>query len=118
MKIAEKVQAALSNISFDTAFMMKPPQHPGIWVRGDGSRYRESPYLLTDKQTDSIWDALIKLKPSRILEVSGEMGSDPFKPAMILAGVLYVKGWSVIEFGSPNRLKNADVWRSREPQVI
>jgi len=112
MKIIEKVKKMLGKINVNPE--IRSANISGTWVRGDGSRYTEFPYINTESKTTDIWDKKLLMNPHRLLEVSGEMGSDGYYPAMILRGVLYVKWKSCINYGSPSRLDNSDVWRSRE----
>lgn len=112
MKLKAKVRRLMVDIK--ECVNINEPDNPGIFVRGDGSRYREWLYIKSLDDTNSIWNRLSELKPTKTMFISGEFGSSSFNPAMILRGVLFVKWGYRIEFGDPSRLKNSSVWHSRD----
>ena len=112
MKLQTKVKKIMVNIQ--ECVNLSGPDHPGIFVRGDGARYREWAYIKSFGETDEIWDKLIKLNPKHSFFLTGEFGSSCYSPAIILKGILFVKYGNRIEFGDPSRLKNSSVWQRKD----
>jgi len=95
-------------------------KEPGtrVWTRGDGTRHRD-PGMILAEHDDTIakfWKWLVQqpgIKPFG--QISGEFGSDPYKPAVRLKNMFFVQGRSSVAYGSTSRVKNPNsVWRHKE----
>lgn len=103
---------------------------PGMrtWTRGDGSRYKNPGYIFIDrnlksddiskwekaKSVEKFWEFLESNGARKINDVSGEFGSDPHSPAVVLNKLIFVLNDRSIAWGSTSRLKNSSVWRQRK----
>jgi hypothetical protein len=108
-------------------------KNPGMrmWTRGDGSRYKEPGYIFIDrdlkpgdelkwrkaKAVEKFWKFLESKGARKIGDVSGEFGSDPHSPAIVLNKLIFVFNGNVVAWGSTSRLKNSSVWRQKQPSV-
>lgn len=125
---------------FTCPLTIRPPDRR-VWVRGDGSRYKDPGYIKTstrairrygrrystfrtmfrnDEQAvlDYVWEALQNTKGAKDLgTLSGSFRSDEHRPAMSVNGMLWVKRRWGIEFGSMSRLKSKyGVWNLTPPK--
>lgn len=141
---SERIMAVASNLvsEFNGKFPMKlrlsgttVPVNPlrvkdggRVWTRGDGTRYRDWAKIVPDPSFDSraskraqavsvldqVW---ARIEANGVhLQVSGEFGSDGYTDAFRIGGTVFKRMPESIWFGSASRLKNASVWRSREPE--
>jgi len=108
-------------------------KNPGMrmWTRGDGSRYKDPGYIFIDrdlkpedqpkwhkaKAIEKFWNFLSTKGARKIGDVSGEFGSDPHSPAVLLNKLVFVFNGRSISWGSTSRLKNSSVWRQKEQTV-
>ncbi len=108
-------------------------KNPGmrLWTRGDGSRYKDPGYIFIErdlkpedqpkwhkaKAVEKFWKFLESKGARRIGDVSGEFGSDPHSPAVVLNKLIFVFNGRSIAWGSTSRLKNSSVWRQKQPGV-
>ena len=102
------------------------------WTRGDGSRYKDPGYIFVDrdmkpedikkyseqKPVEKFWDFLSSKGAKKIGDVSGEFGSDPHSPAVVLGKLIFVFNGRNIAWGSTSRLKNSSVWRQKQQQGV
>ncbi len=105
-------------------------KNPGMrmWTRGDGSRYKDPGYIFIDrdlkpedqpkwhkaKAVEKFWKFLESKGARKIGDVSGEFGSDPHSPAVVLNKLIFVFNGRSIAWGSTSRLKNSSVWRQKQ----
>ena len=101
------------------------------WTRGDGSRYKDPGYIFIDrdlkpedqpkwhkaKAIEKFWQFLSTKGARKIGDVSGEFGSDPHSPAVVLGKLIFVFNGRSIAWGSTSRLKNSSVWRQKQQGV-
>jgi hypothetical protein len=108
-------------------------KNPGMrmWTRGDGSRYKDPGYIFIDRDlkpedqpkwhkaraVEKFWKFLESKGARKIGDVSGEFGSDPHSPAVVLNKLIFVFNGRSIAWGSTSRLKNSSVWRQKQPGV-
>lgn len=108
-------------------------KNPGMrmWTRGDGSRYKDPGYIFIDrdlkpedqpkwhkaKAVEKFWKFLESKGARKIGDVSGEFGSDPHSPAVVLNKLIFVFNGRSIAWGSTSRLKNSNVWRQKQQDV-
>lgn len=108
-------------------------KNPGMrmWTRGDGSRYKDPGYIFIDrdlkpedqpkwhkaKAVEKFWKFLESKGARKIGDVSGEFGSDPHSPAVVLNKQVFVFNGRSIAWGSTSRLKNSSVWRQKQQGV-
>lgn len=108
-------------------------KNPGMrmWTRGDGSRYKDPGYIFIDrdlkpedqpkwhkaKAVEKFWKFLESKGARKIGDVSGEFGSDPHSPAVVLNKLVFVFNGRNIAWGSTSRLKNSSVWRQKQQGV-
>lgn len=108
-------------------------KNPGMrmWTRGDGSKYKDPGYIFIDrdlkpedqpkwhkaKAVEKFWKFLESKGARKIGDVSGEFGSDPHSPAVVLNKLVFVFNGRSITWGSTSRLKNSNVWRQKQPAV-
>ncbi len=108
-------------------------KNPGMrmWTRGDGSRYKDPGYIFIDrdlkpedqpkwhkaKAVEKFWQFLASKGARKIGDVSGEFGSDPHSPAVVLNKQVFVFNGRNIAWGSTSRLKNSSVWRQKQQSV-
>jgi hypothetical protein len=97
------------------------------WTRGDGSRYKDPGYIYIDKEMEpqdikkysaqqpieKFWNFLSTKGSKKIGDVSGEFGSDPHSPAVVLGKLIFVFNGRNIAWGSVSRLRNSSVWRQK-----
>lgn len=102
------------------------------WTRGDGSRYKDPGYIYIDKDMkpqdikkysaqkpiEKFWQFLSTKGARKIGDVSGEFGSDPYSPAVVLGKLIFVFNGKSIAWGSTSRLKNSSVWRQKQQQGV
>lgn len=102
------------------------------WTRGDRSRYKDPGYIYIDKEMnpqdiekylaqkpiEKFWDFLSTKGAKKIGDVSGEFGSDPHSPAVVLGKLIFVYNGKNISWGSTSRLKNSSVWRQKQQQGV
>lgn len=105
-------------------------KNPGMrmWTRGDGSRYKDPGYIFIErdlkpedqpkwrkaKAVEKFWKFLETKGARKIGDVSGEFGSDPHSPAVVLNKLIFVFDGRSIAWGSASRLKNSNVWRQKQ----
>ena len=103
---------------------------PGMrmWTRGDGSKYKDPGYVFIDRDLkpedipkwknanaiEKFWQFLAQKGARKIGDVSGEFGSDPHSPAVVLGKLIFVYNRHGIAWGSTSRLKNSSVWRQKK----
>jgi hypothetical protein len=108
-------------------------KNPGMrmWTRGDGSRYKDPGYIFIErdlkpedqpkwhkaKAVEKFWQFLASKGARKIGDVSGEFGSDPHSPAVVLNKQVFVFNGRNIAWGSTSRLKNSSVWRQKQQGV-
>lgn len=108
-------------------------KNPGMrmWTRGDGSKYKDPGYIFIDRDlkpedqpkwhkaraVEKFWKFLESKGARKIGDVSGEFGSDPHSPAVVLNKLIFVFNGRSIAWGSTSRLKNSSVWRQKQPGV-
>ena len=108
-------------------------KNPGMrmWTRGDGSRYKDPGYIFIErdlkpedqpkwhkaKAVEKFWKFLASKGAKTIGDVSGEFGSDPHSPAVVLNKQVFVFNGRSIAWGSTSRLKNSSVWRQKQQGV-
>jgi len=108
-------------------------KNPGMrmWTRGDGSKYKDPGYIFIDrdlkpedqpkwhkaKAVEKFWKFLESKGARKIGDVSGEFGSDPHSPAVVLNKQVFVFNGRSIAWGSTSRLKNSSVWRQKQQGV-
>ena len=108
-------------------------KNPGMrmWTRGDGSRYKDPGYIFIArdlkpedqskwhkaKAVEKFWKFLESKGARKIGDVSGEFGSDPHSPAVVLNKLIFVFNGRSIAWGSTSRLKNSNVWRQKQQGV-
>jgi len=108
-------------------------KNPGMrmWTRGDGSRYKDPGYIFIErdlkpedqpkwhkaKAVEKFWKFLESKGARKIGDVSGEFGSDPHSPAVVLNKQVFVFNGRSIAWGSTGRLKNSSVWRQKQQGV-
>ncbi len=109
-------------------------KNPGMrmWTRGDGSRYKDPGYIFIErdlkpedqpkwhkaKAVEKFWKFLESKGARKIGDVSGEFGSDPHSPAVVLNKQIFVFNGRSIAWGSTSRLKNSSVWRQKQQGVV
>lgn len=103
----------------------------GSRTRGDGARYKDPGYIFNnrdlkpedratwqkEKPVEKFWEFLSDKGARKIGDVSGEFGSDPHSPAVLLGKLIFVFNGRTIAWGSASRLKNSSVWRQKQPGV-
>jgi hypothetical protein len=101
------------------------------WTRGDGSRHKDPGYIFIDRYMEpkdrakwnkanpieKFWQFLSTKGARKIGDVSGQFGSDPYSPAVVLNKLIFVYDGSSIAWGSVSRLKNSSVWRQKQQGV-
>lgn len=108
-------------------------KNPGMrmWTRGDGSKYKDPGYIFIErdlkpedqpkwhkaKAVEKFWKFLESKGARKIGDVSGEFGSDPHSPAVVLNKLIFVFNGRSIAWGSTSRLKNSSVWRQKQQGV-
>jgi len=108
-------------------------KNPGMrmWTRGDGSKYKDPGYIFIDRDlkpedipkwqkagaVEKFWKFLESKGARKIGDVSGEFGSDPHSPAIVLNKLIFVFNGRSIAWGSTSRLKNSNVWRQKQQGV-
>ena len=109
-------------------------KNPGMrmWTRGDGSKYKDPGYIFIDRDlkpedqpkwqkagaVEKFWKFLESKGARKIGDVSGEFGSDPHSPAVVLNKLIFVFNGRSIAWGSTSRLKNSNVWRQKQQGVV
>ena len=102
-----------------------------MWTRGDGSRYKDPGSIYINRNLDpkdqakwnkekpieKFWNYLNSKGAKKIGDVSGEFGSDPYNPAVVLNKLVFVYTGRNILWGSTSRLKNSSIWRQK-PQGV
>jgi hypothetical protein len=87
-----------------------------VWTRGDGVRYRDPAYIISNDDTyttiDQVWNALNNLKISTpVGAVSQDFRSAGKQPAIRIKGFILVKRLNRIDIMTKNRVKNPNsVW--------
>ena len=111
-----------------------------MWTRGDGSRYKDWPYISSfyepqqyedkennrdlkhlpdDMNTGSdvmkhLW-SVIESKGKALGKISDEFPSIPRGNAVLVGSIIFVlDNYGSIKFGSKSRLKNSDVWNIKK----
>lgn len=108
-------------------------KNPGmrVWTRGDGSKYKDPGYIFIERDlkpedipkwqkagaVEKFWQFLESKGARKIGDVSGEFGSDPHSPAVVLNKLIFVFNGRSITWGSTSRLKNSSVWRQKQQGV-
>jgi hypothetical protein len=110
----------VTKLSEKTMFYHKWPDQR-IWIRGDGSRFREMHTLgvqdailgKVEDFVDVFWSALINNIEGNVGEFRGPFQNNGWRPAFLNRNAVFVKFDSSIDFGSPGILKNC-VWNFRK----